>query len=178
MRESKTREIYTVGHSTHSLEEFIKILRSFKIETLVDVRRYPGSRKFPHFNKDHLQGAIPETGIEYIHLEDLGGRRKSKKDSINTVWRLLSFRGYADYMETPSFNSAVGKLEEIALTSRVAYMCSEAVWWSCHRSMISDFLKVNGFRVIHIMGEGKSMEHPYTKPAKVVKGKLKYGSEN
>lgn len=147
---------------------------SFKIENLVDVRRYPGSRKFPHFNKDHLSSALPEAGIKYNHLEELGGRRKVRKDSNNTAWRLLSFRGYADYMETTSFQKSVEDLESLAEEAKVAYMCSEAVWWSCHRSMISDYLKVKGYEVIHIMGEGKSMEHPFTKPAKVIDGKLDY----
>lgn len=175
MEEKCGKFIWTIGHSTHSMDDFIKILKSFKIETVVDVRRYPGSRKFPHFNKDQLSLFLPENGITYTHLEDLGGRRKVNKESTNTAWRLLSFRGYADYMETTVFKNAMKDLESISKNSRVAYMCSEAVWWSCHRSMISDYLKVKGYRVIHIMGENKSMEHPYTKPAKIVQGKLVYG---
>lgn len=175
MQPKSGKEIWTIGHSTHSIQDFIKILKSFEIETLVDVRRYPGSKKFPHFNKDQLITVLPGNGINYTHLEDLGGRRKANKDSHNTTWRLLSFRGYADYMETTEFKKSVEELEHIAENSRVAYMCSEAVWWSCHRSMISDYLKVKGYIVTHIMGVNKSMEHPYTKPAKIKSGKLDYG---
>lgn len=175
MQHFSGREVWTIGHSTHSMAHFVQLLKSFEIEILVDVRRYPGSRKFPHFNKDQLASALPEAGIKYVHLEELGGRRKAKKDSKNTSWRLLSFRGYADYMETDTFEKAMEELEQFTKDFRVAYMCSEAVWWSCHRSMVSDYLKAKGYRVTHIMGEGKSMEHPYTKPAKVIEGKLVYG---
>ena len=171
------KEIWTIGHSTRSFEEFVEILESFRIECLVDVRRFPGSRKFPSYNKESLQESLPKNGINYVHLEDLGGRRKASKESQNNAWRLLSFRGYADYMETESFQNAAEELQEIAKGSRVAYMCAEAVWWSCHRSLVSDYLKVRGWKVTHIMGSGKGMEHPYTKPAQVVDGKLFYGKE-
>ncbi|NJY62561.1 DUF488 domain-containing protein [Salinimicrobium sp. CDJ15-81-2] len=167
-------EIFTVGHSTRSLEEFLNILNNFGIEVLVDVRRYPGSRRSPHFNKEKLKNSMPENGIFYHHFEDLGGRRKTNKNSTNTGWRLLSFRGYADFMETDIFRKAVKKLEEVARRSRVAYMCSETVWWSCHRALISDLLKLRGWKVTHLMAINKTMEHPYTKPAEIINGKLKY----
>lgn len=168
------KEIWTIGHSTHPPEVFLELLESFDIELLVDVRRHPGSRRFPHFNKDSLEKWLPDQQVEYVHLEDLGGRRKLMKDSHNTAWRLAYFRGYADYMETDPFKAAVKRLEELASQKRTAFMCSEAVWWSCHRSLISDYLKVRGWKVIHIMAAGKSMEHPFTKPAKVVDGELSY----
>lgn len=168
------KTIFTIGHSNHTFEEFLEMLKAFDIEVLADIRRYPGSRKYPQFNKDSLQITIPENGIEYIHFEDLGGRRKVQPNSHNTAWRLDSFKGYADYMETEEFKKAVEKLEKVASEKRVAYMCSEAVWWSCHRSLVSDYLKNEGWNVQHIMSKTKSDEHPYTKPAKIKNGKLVY----
>ncbi len=153
------------------------MLKAFEIEALVDIRRYPGSRKYPHFNKDYLEKSLPEKEIQYLHYEDLGGRRKVKPDSHNTAWRLDSFRGYADYMETDSFKKAIEKLEILAKEKRVAYMCSEAVWWSCHRSLVSDYLKNEGWNVQHIMSKTKSNEHPYTKPARIINDKLVYTEE-
>lgn len=175
---SSNKEIWTIGHSTHPLPEFLEILFSFKIEILVDVRRFPGSRKFPYFNKENLQFSLSENQIKYIHLEDLGGRRKVQPDSKNTAWRLASFQAYADHMETEIFQDSVEQLQELASNSRVAYMCSEAVWWSCHRSLISDYLKVRGWKVNHIMGINKEMEHPYTKPARIVDGQLNYSKQD
>lgn len=168
------KEIWTIGHSTRTEEEFLDLLKTFQIEKLVDVRRYPGSRKFPHFSKEHLEVELPKEQIEYEHLEALGGRRKLDKNSRNNAWRLPSFRGYADYMETDAFQQAAAQLQEMALEKRIAYMCSEAVWWSCHRSLISDYLKVRGWKVNHIMNPNKTSEHPYTKPAQVADGKLCY----
>ena len=171
------KEIWTIGHSTHSFEDFIWMLHSFEIDTLVDVRHYPGSRRFPHFNKENLEVSLPQNKIQYLHLVDLGGRRKAKPDSINNAWRLPSFMGYADYMETDNFKNAVKELQNSAVQNKVAYMCAEAVWWSCHRSMISDFLKVKGWKVLHIMNAKAAKEHPFTKPAKIVDGKLSYRKE-
>lgn len=168
------KNIWTIGHSTRLLEEFVAMLHSFNIELIVDIRSYPGSRKFPQFNKEALEISLPQNNIEYIHLKNLGGRRKVKPDSKNTAWRHAAFRGYADYMETPAFKAGINELEILALKKRTAYMCSEAVWWRCHRSMVSDYLKVNGWKVMHIMGIGKEDEHPYTAPAKIVDGELSY----
>ncbi|MGN6296189.1 MAG: DUF488 domain-containing protein, partial [Ginsengibacter sp.] len=130
----KQEIIYTIGHSTHTLEEFIAMLKSFNIELLADIRSFPGSRKFPHFNKENLPASLAENNIEYIHLKNLGGRRKVNPESCNTGWRVAAFRGYADYMETENFKKAIKELEQIASTKSVAYMCAEAVWWRCHRS--------------------------------------------
>ncbi len=174
---SENKILFTVGHSTYTLEEFVAMLQSFSIEQLVDIRRFPGSRKFPQFNKDNLEISLPEKDIQYAHFEALGGRRKTESDSKNTSWRNDSFRGYADYMETAEFKGEAKKLSDLAVKTRVAIMCSEAVWWRCHRSMISDYFKAEGWKVIHIMGEEKEQEHPYTKPAKVVEGKLTYKEE-
>jgi len=169
--------IWTIGHSTRTLEELIEMLHSFQIEMLVDIRSFPGSRRYPQFNKEALEVSLPENKIQYIHLKELGGRRKVNPDSKNTAWRHVAFRGYADYMETEDFKKGIQKLETIALQSRTAFMCSEAVWWRCHRSMVSDYLKAHGWKVMHIMGVGKEEEHPYTKPAKVVNGELTYKAD-
>mgnify|MGYP003295859058 CR=1 FL=1 len=167
--------IWTIGHSTRTLDSFIAMLQSFAITQLVDVRHFPGSRKFPHFNKDVLMETLPKAGIKYIHLEALGGRRKAAPDSQNTAWRHAAFKGYADYMETGAFEQGMQELEQMALQVPTAYMCSEAVWWRCHRSMISDYLKVKGWNVQHIMELAKAKEHPFTAPAQVVDGRLFYG---
>jgi uncharacterized protein (DUF488 family) len=174
---AKEKIVWTIGHSTRTFEEFIEMLHSFKIEMVADIRSYPGSRKFPQFNKESLQITLPENGIEYIHLKKLGGRRKANPDSKNTTWRHLAFRAYADYMESDDFKEGRKELEEIALKKRTAYMCSEAVWWRCHRSMVSDYLKVHGWKVMHIMAVGKEQEHPFTAPARMVNGELTYEAE-
>ena len=168
------QNIWTIGHSTRTLEEFLELLKIYGIEHLVDVRRFPGSRKFPQFNKENLESVLVEEGFCYTYLEALGGRRKGNPDSKNTVWRHPSFRGYADYMETLEFKEAFSELEALASHKKCAIMCSEAVWWRCHRAMISDQLKANGWKVIHIMGEKNQQEHPYTKPAKIEDGQLTY----
>ena len=168
------KSIWTIGHSTRSLNEFIEMLQSFQIGLVVDIRRFPGSKRYPHYNKDALQASLSENKIEYTHIEKLGGRRKPVSNSHNNAWRLAAFRGYADYMETNDFHEAVEEMELLASKNKVAYMCSEAVWWSCHRSLISDYLKFRGWLVVHIMGVNRSEEHPYTKPARIEDNKLVY----
>ena len=153
------------------------MLHSFDIQLLADIRSMPGSDKYPQFNQSALERSLPEAGIGYKHMPGLGGRRKPRPDSVNTAWRSKAFMGYADYMETMPFKVAIAELEQLALTSRVAYMCSEAVWWRCHRSLVSDYLKINGWTVLHIMAPGKATEHPYTAPAQNVQGKLFYGQD-
>ena len=167
-------ELWTIGHSTRPGAEFIEILRSCEIATLVDVRTYPGSRRYPQFNKAELASSLESAGIEYIHMPDLGGRRRALKDSTNIAWRNESFRGYADYMETKSFRDAAEELLKLARRKRTAIMCAEAVWWRCHRSLISDYLKANGIVVMHILGENKTEVHPYTSAASIVDGELSY----
>jgi uncharacterized protein (DUF488 family) len=169
--------IWAIGHSTRTFEEFVAMLHSFNIEIVADIRSFPGSRKFPQYNKETLQVSLPQNNIQYVHLKSLGGRRKVKPDSKNTAWRNAAFRGYADYMETNSFKEGIAELEKLALKQRTAYMCSEAVWWRCHRSMVSDYLKLNGWNVMHIMGIEKEEKHPYTSPARIVNGKLSYEND-
>ncbi len=168
------KTIWTIGHATHAAEEFTEMLQSFQIETLVDIRSLPGSNKFPQFNKENLKLTLPHSGIQYMHLVNLGGLRKTKKGSHNTGWRLASFRGYADYMETPEFFTAIHKLESIASKSRTAIMCAEVLWWRCHRSLIADVLMTSGTRVLHIQDEGHIEEHPYTRPARLHREQLTY----
>ena len=169
-----TRFIWTIGHSTRPVEEFIALLQSFKIKLLVDIRSFPGSRKFPQFNKEALQITLAENEREYIHLKDLGGRRKAAPNSENTSWRSTAFRGYADYMETPTFLQSIQELEKLAKQQPTAYMCAEALWWRCHRALVSDYLKSKDWTVMHIMNIDKAQEHPYTSSAKIVAGALSY----
>lgn len=166
--------IWTIGHSTHSLGEFLAMLQSFQIELLADIRGLPGSRRYSHFDKEALEVSMPQNHVQYLHFKDLGGRRKARPDSHNTAWRHPAFRGYADHMETNGFRNAVQDLIQLALSKRTVYMCSEAVWWRCHRSMVSDYLKLHGWTVMHIMGVGKAVEHSYTKPARIEEGHLVY----
>ena len=170
----KEKSIWTIGHSTRQLDELVELLKSFSIQHIADIRNYPGSKRYPHFNKEALEISLPKNDIAYTHLKELGGRRKPIPGSVNTAWRNEAFRGYADYMETDDFKKAIEKLEIIALKDSTAYMCSEAVWWSCHRSLVSDYLKIRGWKVWHIMNTGKALEHPYTKPARVINGQLHY----
>ena len=159
--------IFTVGHSTHSLEEFVDMLKAHSIAQLVDVRTIPKSRRVPQFNAESLAAALPKLGIEYVHLKTLGGLRHAKKDSVNTGWRNASFRGYADYMGTDEFRQGIERLLELARTKRTAIMCAEAVPWRCHRSLIGDALLVRSVRVEDIMSATSSREHELTPFAKV-----------
>ena len=177
MASSTALQIWTIGHSTRSLEELIALLNDNQIQALADVRSFPGSRKFPHFNAEALAVSLREAGIEYIPFKQLGGRRKVRPDSPHTVWRNEAFRGYADYMDTDDFKKGIEELLQLAAKKRTAIMCSEAVWWRCHRSMISDYLKSIGVTVIHIMAPGNTEEHPYTSAATIVDGKIFYGEK-
>jgi len=167
-------EIWTVGHSTRSIEEFLEVLRSFEIKVLADVRSFPGSRRCPQFNKLQLQLSLAAAGIEYQHVAELGGRRRARPDSLNIAWRNESFRAYADHMETEVFDQGIKRLLEVASERRTAIMCAEAVWWRCHRSLISDYLKAKGIEVMHIVAPGKSQPHPFTSAARIVNGELSY----
>jgi uncharacterized protein (DUF488 family) len=170
----ESARIWTVGHSTRGVEEFVEILREHRIDALVDVRSFPGSRRYPHFNKSELSETLPQAGIEYIHMPSLGGRRKARVGSKNIAWRNEGFRGYADYMEASDFEKGIENLLELAGKQRTAIMCAEALWWRCHRSLIADYLKVRGIEVIHILSAGKSEPHPYTSAARIIDGRLSY----
>ena len=167
-------EVWTVGHSTRPIEELMAALQSFEIKVLADVRSFPGSRRYPQFNKEHLKASLAAEEIEYQHFPELGGRRRARPDSHNVTWRNESFRGYADYMETEDFRLGIKRLLEVGRAHRTAIMCAEAVWWRCHRSLISDFLKANDVEVVHITAAGKSEAHPFTSAARIVNGELSY----
>jgi uncharacterized protein (DUF488 family) len=166
-------QIWTIGHSTRSFAEFLSLLQQYEITQLADVRSFPGSRRYPQFNAENLADALRRNQIEYLHIRELGGRRRPRADSLNVAWRNLSFRAYADYMETPEFAVGINRLTNWAKDARTAIMCSEAVWWRCHRSMIADYLKAQGWTVWHIMN-GSLKEHPYTAPAQIRDGQLTY----
>jgi len=165
----------TIGHSTLEIDSFLRALKENGCTTLVDVRRFPGSKRYPQFNKEELARSLREDGIGYEHFPELGGRRKARKDSRNTAWRNESFRGYADHMETAEFANGIARLQKMAdRDGATAIMCAEAVWWKCHRSLIADYLKADGVAVIHIIDASKAEPHPFTSAARIVDGKLSY----
>jgi uncharacterized protein (DUF488 family) len=166
--------IWTIGHSTRSIEEFLSLLAEFRIEVIADVRSFPGSRKYPQYGREALAASLVANGIGYHWLPALGGRRRLLPNSPNTAWRNTSFRAYADYMSTTEFAHGLLQLLEIANKARTAIMCSEALWWRCHRSMIADALCVRGSEVVHILDARHSVVHPMTSPARVVAGVLSY----
>jgi uncharacterized protein (DUF488 family) len=168
--------IWTIGHSTRGMDEFISLLTENQIKLLVDVRAFPGSKRYPQFNKEVLAKSLNAHEIRYEHFPELGGKRKSKPDSRNTAWRNTSFRGYADYMETEQFQKGIERLLDAAAEiGSTAIMCAEAVWWRCHRSLIADYLKARGMEVLHVLGANKVESHPYTPAARIVNGELSYG---
>jgi uncharacterized protein (DUF488 family) len=169
------KKIWTIGHSTRTLDEFLRLLEVNRIGAIADVRSYPGSRRYPHFNAELLAESLIEKGMEYAPMKKLGGRRRAAPDSRNTAWRSAAFRGYADHMETDEFKDGITELLTLARRQRTAVMCAEAVWWRCHRSLISDYLKVSGVTVEHILNEKKNVIHPFTAAARVTDGELTYG---
>lgn len=172
-----TRTLFTIGHSTHSIEEFIDLLKAHGIEEIADVRSIPKSRHVPQFNTDVLRDSLGQAGIRYTHIAKLGGRRHTRKDSINTGWRNASFRGYADYMATPGFAEGLDELSRIAREQRTAMMCAEAVPWRCHRSLIADAMTVKGWTVRDIVSSAPPKEHELTAFLKVEEGRLTYPAE-
>ncbi len=169
-------EIYTIGHSTRSLDELLAALTGHGIVTLVDVRSFPMSRRLPHFNRESLERELPNRGIAYVWMKELGGRRKKiLKDSPNIALRNESFRNYADYMMTDEFAQGIERLLQIAEQGRTAYMCAERVYFQCHRMLISDYLVAHGHRVLHIDDEKHApREHKLMAEARLVDGKLVY----
>ena len=153
------RTIFTIGHSTRSFDEFAALLRSAGVDLVLDVRRFPGSRRQPQFNRENLSGALRSLGIGYAHLPDLGGRRTSERSTHNLFWRNKSFRAYADYMGSDGFQTALGQVLVAAETRTPALMCAEAMPWRCHRQLIADALVARGARVRHLLGEGRVDAH-------------------
>jgi uncharacterized protein (DUF488 family) len=168
--------VWTVGHSTQPLADFLGLLAGHGIEAVADVRRYPGSRRWPHFAREPLAKALEDRGLVYLWLPELGGRRRPRADSPNTAWRSESFRGYADYLATEPFAEGLDRLVNLACGLRTAIMCAESLWWRCHRGLIADVLRWFHFDVIHILGSGSTVPHPYTAAARIVGGRLSYSA--
>jgi uncharacterized protein (DUF488 family) len=161
--------LYTIGHSTRSLEELTVVLRAHKMRTLTDIRAFPASRRLPHFNRETLEASMPAAGIRYVWMKGLGGyRKKSRSGSPNPALRNASFRNYADYMLTAEFKESIEALLHEGEQARTAYMCAERVWFQCHRMLVSDWLVAHGHRVLHIDGENPPREHRMTAEARVV----------
>ena len=176
-REAPALTIFTIGHSTRTIQEFLETLRAHGIERLVDVRTIPKSRRVPQFNSDALAQSLGAEGIGYVHMKALGGLRHPQKDSINTGWRNASFRGYADYMASPEFSAAIQGLLGFAKEKRTAIMCAEAVPWRCHRSLIGDALLARGVRVQDIFSASSAKPHDLTPFAKVQGTEITYPSD-
>jgi uncharacterized protein (DUF488 family) len=166
--------VWTVGHSTRPLDVFLELLARSSILGIADVRSFPGSRRYPHYRRLALSASLAAQGIEYQWLPALGGRRRPLPDSANVAWRNASFRGYADYMSGSSFAQGIEQLLATAAGARCAIMCSEALWWRCHRSLIADALCARGVAVLHILDLEHTVSHPMTAPARIVDGKLTY----
>jgi uncharacterized protein (DUF488 family) len=166
--------IWTIGHSTRPLNEFLGLLTHFGIEALADVRRFPGSRRHPQYAQATLREVLAEHGIVYQWIPALGGRRRALPNSPNTAWRNASFRGYADHIGSAEFSHGLGELLDLAGRLRTTLMCAEAVWWRCHRALIADVLCARGIRVVHILDETHTPVHSYTSPARIVDGRLSY----
>jgi len=171
--------LYTIGHSTRTLDELVSALKAHDIQTLVDIRAFPMSRRLPHFNRESLERSLPEQGIRYIWTKELGGYRKAtRKDSPHTALRNASFRNYADYTLTPEFEQAAAELLQIAGVSRTAYMCAERVYFRCHRMIVSDWLVAHGHEVLHIDAEGPVRPHQLLAEARVINGQVIYRGDH
>jgi uncharacterized protein (DUF488 family) len=167
--------LYTIGHSTRTIEELIEALRAHEIETLVDIRAFPMSRRLPQFNREALEKSLPAAGIQYVWMKALGGyRKKILEESPHIALRNQSFRNYADYTLTPEFEQAIAELVGLAEKSRTAYMCAERMYFQCHRMIVSDWLVAHGHEVKHIDGTGPVKAHALTADGRIVDGRLIY----
>jgi len=166
--------VWTIGHSTRSGDEFREVLGAYDIEALIDVRRFPGSKRLPQFSSGALASDLERAGIAYEWLPSLGGRRRASPDSINTAWRNEAFRGYADHLSSEEFAEGLVELLMVAHAVRTAVMCAEVLWWRCHRRLISDVLVTLGAEVVHIRDKTHSELHRLVAPASVVEGRLTY----
>jgi uncharacterized protein (DUF488 family) len=174
MVETTESAIFTIGHSTRTLDEFVELLEAFKVNLLIDVRSVPRSRHNPQFNKETFPDVLKPLGIKYVHMPEIGGLRRPKRDSVNTAWRNKTFRGYADYMQTKEFTEQLLKIVAYARENRAVLMCAEALPWRCHRSLIADALLVRNIKVEHIISRDSSISHKLTEWAKVEGTKITY----
>jgi uncharacterized protein (DUF488 family) len=170
--------IWTIGHSSRTLEEFLALLAQHGIEAIADVRRFPGSRRQPWFARESLEASLAIRGIAYLWVPALGGRRRPSADSPNIAWRNTSFRGYADHLDSAEFAGGLDELLTLAARQHTAIMCAEVLWWRCHRALISDVLKVRGIEVVHILDEKQATVHRYTSAAHVEGGRLDYSRQS
>jgi uncharacterized protein (DUF488 family) len=159
--------ILTLGHSNRSLADFLALLEAHRIDRILDVRRYPVSRKWPHFDAGNLERSLAEAGIEYFGLPELGGRRRARPDSPHVAWRVEGFRGYADFMDTPEFEAGLDRVRDLTLSSRGALLCAEAVPWRCHRSLIADTLVARGWEVLDVLSPTVARPHALPKFARI-----------
>lgn len=173
-RARKQPAIFTIGHSTRPIAEFTELLRAHGIQQLIDIRTIPKSRHNPQFNSEALAAALRREGIRYFHLKELGGLRHARKDSVNLGWRNASFRGFADYMQTPEFAAALDNAIALAQEHPTALMCAEAVPWRCHRSLVADALLVRGLPVLHITSKAEPKPHALTPFARVHETQITY----
>ena len=169
-----THQAFTIGHSTHSLGEFVALLRSAGIEQVADVRAHPGSRRVPHFGRDALAAGLREAEIGYAHLPELGGRRRAGPGSANTGWEVPAFRAYADHMAGEEFAAGLSRLEALTRAAATAAMCAEGPWWRCHRRLVADALVARGWKVVHVMPDGRTAAHELTPFAVVEGGRISY----
>ena len=170
--------IWTIGHSSRTLDEFLALLAQHGIEAIADVRRFPGSRRQPWFARESLEASLAVRDIAYLWVPALGGRRRPRADSPNVAWRNASFRGYADHLGSAEFAGGLDEVLELAARRRTAIMCAEVLWWRCHRALISDVLKVRGIEVVHILDEKHATAHRYTSAAHVEAGRLDYSRQS
>lgn len=168
--------IWTIGHSTRPMDEFLQLLAHYRLEAVADVRRFPGSRRQPQYAQATLPNTLAAHDIAYRWLPALGGRRRPLPDSPNVVWRNASFRGYADHIASAEFAGGLDELLEFSSRQRTTLMCAEAVWWRCHRALIADVLRARGIEVMHILDARHAVLHPYTAPARIVGGLLSYAA--
>jgi uncharacterized protein (DUF488 family) len=171
------QQIWTVGHSTRGSDSFIELLNRHGIQAIADIRRFPGSRRLPQFMSEALQASLAEHDISYKWIEALGGRRKARLGPSASAWRNASFRGYAEHLRSEEFANGLQQLLSLAAQRRTAMMCAEVLWWRCHRSMVADVLKLKGIEVMHIQDEQRLTRHPFTSPARQVKGLLSYDED-
>ena len=176
MGTSRPHTLWTIGHSIRAWDAFVAMLQEAGIAAVADIRRFAGSRRHPQLSAEAMAQALPDLGIQYVPMPALGGRRRPLPDSPNVAWRSDSFRGYADYMQTVGYRDACDRLAALAADTPTAIMCAEAVWWRCHRALIADDLKSRGWEVIHLLGLGHGAEHPYTRAARIVDGRLDYSA--
>ncbi|WP_407296031.1 DUF488 domain-containing protein [Stutzerimonas zhaodongensis] len=174
MSTPQPRQIWTIGHSTRTAESFIALLEHYGIQAIADVRRFPGSRRLPQFMSASLEASLARHRIAYTWIEALGGRRRAPPEPNTSAWRNTSFRGYAEHLKTDEFAVGLRQLLNLASERPTAMMCAEVLWWRCHRSMVSDVLKLRGIEVLHIQDETRVTPHPYTSPAGLLGDELSY----